>query len=148
MVPARVIALLLCVSAGHPAYADHNALLPRPQQSRYGSGSVSLAGAHIVTASSPTADDSFAAEELSKYIEERTGSRPTIGESSANPGPSILLERVGATDQPLALPGNSPGPDSSEAYDLTVSSQDITTRARSSTGIFHGIQTLRQMVEG
>jgi hexosaminidase len=151
MVRTKFIALLLCVFAGNLAYADHNPLLPRPQQSQYGAGSVSLVGAHIVIAASPSADDRFAAEELSKYIEERTGNRPAISEGGTDgtkPGPAITLERVGATDHVLALPGDLPGPDSSEAYDLTVSSQGITIHARSSAGVFYGIQTLRQMVEG
>ena len=150
MVGTNFFVLLFWVAAGSFAYADHNPLLPRPQQSQYGAGSVPLADAQIIIGASPSADDRFAAEELSRYIKERTGSRPAISESGggSKPGPTITLERVGATDQPLSLPGDLPGPDSSEAYDVTVSNQGVTVHARSSAGIFHGIQTLRQMVEG
>jgi hypothetical protein len=61
---------------------------------------------------------------------------------------AIVLDREGATDEPLALPGEKPGPDSREAYDLTVTGQGVKVHARSSAGIFYGLQTLRQLVEG
>jgi hypothetical protein len=61
---------------------------------------------------------------------------------------TIVLDRVGATDQPLALPGDLPGPHSKEAYDLSVTEHGVRIHAQSSAGIFYGIQTLRQLIEG
>lgn len=63
-------------------------------------------------------------------------------------GPAIVLDRTGGADQPLSLPSDLPGQNSNEAYDLTVTRKGVKIHSRSSAGIFHGIQTLRQMVEG
>ena len=59
-----------------------------------------------------------------------------------------MLDRTGATDQPLTLPGDLPGPHSKEAYDLVVSDHGVKIQAEASAGIFYGIQTLRQLIEG
>ena len=150
MARIQLVVLLLCMSVGNRAYAGHNPLLPRPQQINYGADSVSLVGMTITFSSAPSTEDRFAAEELSKYLEERTGTRLPISDSgnSGTPEPAIILDRTGATDQPLALPGDLPGPNSNEAYDLSVTEHGVRIHARSSAGIFYGIQTLRQLVEG
>jgi hexosaminidase len=146
----KLIALLLCMLVGPLAFADHSPLLPRPQQAQYGTGSVRLGGMKIVFSSAPSAEDQFAASELSKYVEQRTGVQLPIGRSgdSTAQGMTIVLDRVGATDQPLALPGDLPGPHSKEAYDLSVTEHGVRIHAQSSAGIFYGIQTLRQLIEG
>ena len=117
MARIQLVVLLLCMSVGNRAYAGHNPLLPRPQQINYGADSVSLVGMTITFSSAPSTEDRFAAEELSKYLEERTGTRLPISDSgnSGTPEPAIILDRTGATDQPLALPGDLPGPNSNEA---------------------------------
>jgi len=150
MARIQLIVLLLCMSVGNCAYAGHNPLLPRPQQSNYGADSVSLTGMTITFSSAPSTEDRFAAEELSKYLEERTGIRLSISDSgnTGTPELAIILDRTGDTDQPLALPGDLPGPNSNEAYDLSVTAHGVRIHARSSAGIFYGIQTLRQLVEG
>src|SRR5665213_2584870 len=143
----KFFALLLCVLVGPLAYADHNPLLPRPQQIQYGSGSIPLQGMGIAFSSSPSSEDRFAAEQLSSFLTERTGLRlPVQNSGQANgKGPAILLEREGPSD-PLALPGEKPGPGSREAYDLTVTADGVKIHARSTAGIYYGVQTLRQLV--
>ncbi len=129
--------------------AGHNPLVPRPQEIHYGAGSISLRGMKISFSAPPTEEDRFAAEDLSSFLYERTGLRLSLesyGEKASEPR-LIVLERVGSAD-PLAVPGESPGPNSREAYNLTVSAQGIKIHARSSAGIFYGIQTLKQLVEG
>lgn len=150
MARIHLVALLLCMFVCNRAYAVHSPLLPYPQQIHYGAGTVPLAGMKIVFSSSPSTEDHFAADELSKYLERRTGIRLSIGNlgDSVVMGPAIILDRVGAADQPLALPGDLPGPNSKEAYDLSVSEHGVRIHAQSSAGIFYGIQTLRQLVEG
>lgn len=146
----KVVASLLCVLVGPFASAEHSPLLPRPQQIHYGSGSVALKGIRISFSSPPDAYDRFAAEELRSWLRERTGLAASI-DSYGNGAASMLaieLDREGTTDEPLALPGEKPGPDSREAYDLTVTEQRVKIHARSSAGIFYGAQTLRQLVEG
>ena len=141
-------AFFICIFPVGLACAEHSPLLPRPQQLNYAAGSIPLADMTIVLSSSPTAEDRFGAAELSRILKEDTGIQLPIAASSNTGKPAILLHRTGQTDQPLSLPGDLPGPKSSEAYDLTVTRQGVKIHARSSAGIFHGIQTLRQLVEG
>jgi hexosaminidase len=145
----KFMALLLWVLIGSVAYADHRPVLPRPQQIQYGAGSIPLKGMRIAFSSSPSNEDRFAAEQLSSFLEERTGLRLPIqsfGEVGGE-GPVILLERVGPSD-PLAVPGELPGSGSREAYDLTVTARGVRIHALSTAGVFYGVQTLRQLVEG
>ncbi|HET9176911.1 MAG TPA: beta-N-acetylhexosaminidase [Terriglobia bacterium] len=126
--------------------AAHNPLLPRPQQITYGTGHVALRGLAIEFASAPAPEDRFAAEQLAKWLGSRAGAEIPIREVKGN-GPAIVLERTGAVDA-LPMPGEKPGPDSREAYELKVRPSGVTVRARSSAGIFYGAETLRQLVEG
>ena len=142
-----VVWALLCSAS----YAEHSPLLPRPQQVHYGSGEISLRGMAIEFASPPDAADRFAARELQKWMRERTGldaSLDSYGNPPNHAGVPVVLDREHVKDEPLALPGEKPGPDSREAYDLTVTTQGVKIHARSSAGIFYGAQTLRQLVEG
>jgi hypothetical protein len=126
--------------------AAHNPLLPRPQQIAYGTGHLAVRGLGIEFASPPSPEDRFAAAEFAKWLGSRVGAEiPVRGTRSS--GPAIVLDRTGAVDA-LPMPGEKPGPDSREAYELKVTPSGATIRARSSAGIFYGAETLRQLVEG
>ena len=62
-------------------------------------------------------------------------------------GRAILLHRTGE-NAPLPGPDDAAGEDSRESYSLKVTPQGAEIRARSSAGLFYGVQTLLQMVEG
>lgn len=62
-------------------------------------------------------------------------------------GTSIIFERIGNSD-PLPVPGEKSGPYSRESYKIKVTSNNIRITAKSSAGLFYGVQTLRQMIEG
>jgi len=126
--------------------AAHNPLLPRPQQISYGAGHLAVRGLTIELTSPPSPEDRFAAEQLAKWLGSRAGAEIPIREVKGN-GPAIMLERTGAVD-PLPVPGEKPGSDSREAYELKVTPGGVTIRARSSAGIYYGAETLRQLVEG
>ncbi|HEX5413691.1 MAG TPA: beta-N-acetylhexosaminidase [Terriglobia bacterium] len=126
--------------------AAHNPLLPRPQQVTYGDGHLPVRGLAIEFASTPAPEDRFAAERLAKWLGERAGAEIPIRGSKGN-GPSVVLERTGAVDA-LPVPGEKPGRDSRESYELKVTPSGATIRARSSAGIFYAAETLRQLVEG
>jgi len=145
----KILILILCGLAARLAIAEHSPLLPRPQQIRYGAGSLSLRQVHIEFSSTPSSDDQFAAEQLRRFLKEHGGIEASIGsQSDAGVGATrIVLEREGSADEPLGLPGETPGPASREAYDLIVTGQRVRIHARSSAGIFYGVQTLRQLVE-
>ncbi|HEV2245648.1 MAG TPA: beta-N-acetylhexosaminidase, partial [Terriglobia bacterium] len=124
----------------------HNPLLPRPQQINYGSGQLAVRGLTIELTSPASPEDRFAAEQLAKWLTSRAGAEIPVMERKES-GPAIVLERTGAVDA-LPVPGEKPGPDSREAYELKVTPGGVTLRARSSAGIFYGAETLRQLLEG
>jgi hexosaminidase len=128
------------------ALADHNALLPRPQQVQYGSGTLALQGLTVQFASPPNTEDLFAAEQLASRLSAIGQAKVEIAKVKSS-GRSIVLNRTGEAG---ALPADmeSPGPDSRESYTLTVTPQGVEIRGRSSAGVFYGVQTLLQMVEG
>src|SRR5512144_1623938 len=128
------------------ALAGHNALLPRPQQVQYGSGTLKVRGLSVRFASPPSTADRFAAEQLASGLS-AIGQTKVEVKKSVSSRKSILLKRTGEAG---ALPADmeSPGPDSRESYTLQVTPKGAEIRARGSAGIFYGVQTLLQMVEG
>ena len=122
--------------------AEHKPLLPRPQQIRYGAGQLPLQNLSIRFVSAPSAEDRFAANELSVALSNRSGAPIPVWEGIA-PSRTIALQRTGAVD-PLPVPGDRPGPDSREAYIIKVTPEGAEIRARSSAGVFYGAQTLMQ----
>lgn len=128
------------------ALAAHSPLLPRPQQVQYDNGTLALRGLSIHFAMAPCAEDRFAAEELASRLSAIGHSQIPIRKGKAS-GPAIVLNRTAAGG---ALPGDIEitGPDSREAYSLQVTQKRAEIRAASSAGIFYGVQTLLQMVEG
>jgi hexosaminidase len=128
------------------AQADHNALLPRPQQMHYGSGTLSVRELCIRFASPPSDDDRFAAEQLASRLSSISQTKIEIKQGMSL-SRDITLNRTGDAG---ALPGDneSPGPDSREAYTLEVTPKGAEIRSRGSAGVFYGVQTLLQMVEG
>jgi hypothetical protein len=138
--------LLLIGSLGSQAQAEHATILPAPQQISYGSGTLSLLGLPIRLPSGAVEEDRFAAQTLADCISRATGSQPVILADGQPATRSVSLDRTGALD-PLPVPGESPGPDSREAYKLSITASGAELGARSSAGIFYGVQTLCQMIE-
>jgi len=125
--------------------AQHNPLLPQPQEIQYATGSLSLRGLSICFAASPAGEDRFAARELSEFLSARAQSPvPILEAGKCEHG--ILLERTGPVDA-LPAPGERPGPDSREAYSLKITAGGATASARSSAGLYYAVQTLKQLVE-
>ena len=138
-----MLLLALCLVVGR-AQAEHATILPAPQQITYGNSTLPLAGLPIRLPSGATEDDRAAAQTLAGCITYATGTQTPIVNDSAETG--IALHRTGAPD-PLPVPGETPGPDSREAYTVRITSSGAEVKARSSAGIFYGVQTLCQMIE-
>lgn len=140
------LSLLIC----GVAYGEHGPLLPKPQQVTYGRGTIQIDGMQILFSAAPSAEDRFAAEELRTAVHKRTDLVITAAPygGAAGDRPSITLEREGAKDTPLAQPGEQPGPGSREAYDLSITEQGIRLHAHSSAGLYYGVETLSQLIEG
>jgi hexosaminidase len=122
------------------AFAEHNPILPAPHSVTYGTGTLPLAGAAIRLPANPSTEDRFAAQTLAGCL---GGAEVRESDSAA---PSIFLHRTGASD-PLPVPGETPGPNSREAYTLRIAPSGAELEARSSAGLYYGVQTLCQMIE-
>ncbi len=141
----RKLPYLIILFALPAVAADHRPLLPRPQEVRYTGGSLAVRGVSIRFASPPGAEDLFAAQQLSAGLSV-TGQPRIAIQTAAASGRAIVLHRTGE-NAPLPGTEETPGPDSRESYSVKVTPQGAEIRARSSAGIFYGVQTLLQMVE-
>ena len=141
-----VIILAFVTAVVAAGAAEHNALLPQPQEIHYGSGRLSLGGLNICFGSVPSPEDRFTARFLSKALSARADTAIPVVELSACPH-GISLERTGGVDA-LPVPGEHPGPDSREAYSLKATGEGVELTARSSAGLYYAAQTLAQLVEG
>lgn len=127
--------------------AQHNSLLPRPQQIKYGAGQLRLQGLTIQLPVNDVApEDVFAAKSLASCLSHRAQAPITVSRREAG-GPAIVLRRSGAV-APLPVPGEHAGPDSREAYTLNVNASGAEIQSSSSAGLFYGTQTACQLVEG
>jgi len=144
----RLLLLLTCLlfTPALLAGAAHQPLLPQPREVKYGTRRLPLAGLEIGFASNPTEEDRFAARELVTGLASRAQVEVRISEAQPRRG-GIVLRRTG-TGADLPQPGEQVGPDSRESYRLEVTPQAAEVRANSSAGLFYGVQTLLQLVEG
>jgi hypothetical protein len=141
-----VLLLSACWLGGGLARAEHATILPAPQQISYGTGTLPLAGLPVRLSPGAAEEDRFAAQTLAACISQATGSQTAILNHAGEGERSLSLDRTGAPD-PLPVPGESPGADSREAYTVRITPRGAEVRARSSAGIFYGVQTLCQMIE-
>ncbi len=137
----------VCVIFPALVFAEHNALLPRPQQVRYGPGKLGLDRLTIAVAGAPAAEDYAAAQMLSAELSRIRGRSVPIRQASGGEERPIVLRRDGPV-APLPERDERPGRDSREAYTLRVTPAAAEVRARSSAGLYYGAETLVQMVEG
>ncbi len=129
-----VLTCIFLITGNAAAQAEHNPLLPAPQRITYGAGALPLAGLPIRLSSGTNEDDRFAAQTLSVCVSQSTGAPGAILDSDADSAiPGIALSRTGPPD-PLPVPGETAGPDSREAYTLTIKPGGAEVRARSSAG--------------
>ncbi|MGH9328199.1 MAG: hypothetical protein ACRD2B_16140 [Terriglobia bacterium] len=73
----RMLAGLLALMIAAPGLVlgQHNPLLPRPQEIRYGVGHVPVRGLAIAFGTRPIPEDRFAAAEIASVLSKRSGSR-------------------------------------------------------------------------
>jgi hypothetical protein len=128
------------------AAADHKPLLPHPQEVSYGSGQLPLHALSISVVKNPSPEDRFAAQQLSSCLTSAAKEPVPISEEKAS-AKTIALMRTGPV-APLALPGEQAGPMSREAYTIEVTSGGGQIHATSSAGLFYGVQTLCELIEG
>src|SRR5256885_1860940 len=147
-----VVGLFVVLSAlSRPLLATYKSILPRPRQIEYGSGRLPLRGVSVGFGFTPGPEDKFAANELASALSRMAGTTVRVIAGPVLAGhphaSAIALVRTGPVD---ALPGpdDHAGPDSREAYEIRINSRGAEIRARSSAGLYYGVQTMRQMVDG
>jgi hypothetical protein len=140
----RVVPLLLALATARPLVLVAQAgLIPEPRQFET-RPSISLA-AGLSIARSASAEDRFAAQDLSETLKQR-GIR--VGTAQ---GPVLTLLRAGtpaASRFPAAAAFFADTTHRAEGYWLTTSANRVTIVAATSAGLFYGIQTLKQLIEG
>jgi len=138
----------LCLGPGEAALSQvqRKSLLPAPQKIQYGKQNVPVRGFSIYLPPNCAPEDQFAAEELSVFLCARAAARFPVSGNAASPR-VIALVRTGAVD-PMPVPGEKAGPESREAYRLVIARDRVEVRAPSSAGLYYGVQTLCQLVEG
>jgi len=129
-----------------PAQADHQALLPAPQQITYESGVLPVNGLTIRFTLPPTAQDRFAAEQLAAGLSSFKHVKVPLKDGRTAKG-TVILNRMGDAAE-VPTDNESSGPQSREAYSIKVTASGAEIRAGSSAGLFYGVQTLLQLVEG
>jgi len=123
-----------------------NPILPQPQEVTYGNAHLKIEGINITFLKPPVEEDRFVADELSSILSEISGSEININDTRASEY-SIILERTGDVD-PLPEPGDTSGPDSREAYQISIDPKRVLITSKSAAGLFYAVQTLRQIIEG
>jgi hypothetical protein len=94
----------------------------------------------------PGMEDRFAAQQLSSCLSDAAKEpvRVSQGETGSR---LIVLKRTGDV-RALPVPGEHPGLASRESYTLKLTPERGEVEATSSAGLFYGVQTLCQLVEG
>jgi hypothetical protein len=146
MIMRYVFGIYLILLAAFTVAAAHNPILPQPQKLTYGQSELPLSGITIGFTGTPAAEDILAAEELASILSEITGTLVHIDKTGKGKS-TFDLERTGDND-PLPMPGDKAGPASREAYRISIGKTQARITARSSAGIYYGVQTIRQMIEG
>ncbi|HEX8986050.1 MAG TPA: beta-N-acetylhexosaminidase [Bryobacteraceae bacterium] len=126
--------------------AEHRPLLPQPQEVHYGSGSCAVRKLAVRIQANASDEDRFAARELARFLSESSSERVEVVDAGSA-APALTLTRTGGVDA-LPVPGEQPGPESREAYWLTIGANGGELRANSSAGLYYGVQTIRQLIEG
>jgi hexosaminidase len=135
---AGMASLPMAVSVA--AQVQHPSLLPAPVKVQYDAGYMDLAGLCAAPRTSSAPEDAFT---LTSLLE---GAHGALEVCSGQQKPSIRIERSGPVAA-LPTPGETPGPESREAYTIEISADGVLVKGRSSAGEFYGVQTLLQMIE-
>lgn len=138
-------ALSVCVLAALVSSAAAQIpLTPYPRQLTHESGALTI-GPKIRIGAGKSAADQFAAQELAKDLAEIDGVTAQVKDNDS--GQVVLLRlRTSKARKALARAGLTyPAAAQAQGYVLLVTPQRATVIAANATGIFYGVQTLRQL---
>ena len=142
-----VIAATLVASSGLLGQPATIKLIPSPQAVSSQSGSFDLRKANLVLANPDSNEDRFAADQLQDELKSDLGFKlpgSSIGKDSILLGVAGHDAAIDAalSSRNLIMPTN----DSPDAYVLSVNSDGVVLAGKSASGVFYGVQTLRQLV--
>src|SRR5579862_4049309 len=121
---------LEALAMGGAACLGDTASLRAQRGREEGAGRFPLRDAGICFATAPSAEDRFSASELASIVAARTNIRLVVAESGCGARP-ILFRRTGNGGD-LAVPGETPGRDSREAYSISITPAAVRLESRSS----------------
>lgn len=116
--------------------ATAQSVLPRPSQMTFSAGTFNIESA--TTASTNLRDDDL--KHLATYIEQTMGMRLVYSKKVSKKIP-VRLECTGTKEQAMLAIDSA----ALQGYRLDVTPKRITITAKTPTGLFYGLQTLRQM---
>jgi len=145
------IALVSIVArAQTPAPTPNVHVIPQPRQMNVNANKFSLsAGAGIVLADSHSEDDRFAAHDFIDDL--KATASVTLKPNKARGRHSILIGTIDLAPVQAALKRaglDAPADLDAEGYLLSVTANDVVVAGKTATGVFYGLQTLKQLVRG
>jgi hexosaminidase len=130
-------AILAAISCAAAAQSSRVHLLPAPQSVIEGDGFLDASQLCAEPASDPATRFSLDTLARSLHVALPLCTKRQL---------AVHLEQTGNLS-PLPTPGDLPGPNSREAYELTVNKKGVSIRGASSAAIYYGTQTLIQLAE-
>ena len=124
-------------------YAQHPILFPAPAHLQYGEGRLLLSDISIYAPAGTRPDILFALNELKGLIRLRSGSAVKV---SAKAGAVSLHYTVKVAGE--ELPGAQERGGGREHYTLSIGPKSIRIDAKTSTGLYYAVQTIRQLITG
>lgn len=127
--------LILLLSAGCAASGELPGIVPRPEKMNVESGSYAIGGETVIAVAPGNEDLKAIAEYLADLLRPATGLKLPVGAPQVSQSGGIVLALDGA--------GQDLG---DEGYTLKCTEQGVTIVAAKPAGVFHGVQTLRQLL--
>jgi N-acetyl-beta-hexosaminidase len=149
-IPFLLLVSASCASAQSSAASTTIRIIPQPRQAIVNQEVFRIgAGARIILADPGSEEDRFAAQDFIDDAKETASVSLIIGKGRARP--AIV---IGTLDQPLVQSAlkrvalESPANLDPEGYVLNVSAGEVIVGGKSAAGVFYGMQTLKQLVQG
>lgn len=131
-----------------PVNTDSLKLIPSPQLVSRGNGGFLLdKHVRIFVASSKSQSDHFSALQLNKEIEKKIGKGLNL--SKASRGKTIMLLSFGKPESSKLIKKfhlEQPEQIGDQGYVLQIRKEEIIIAANTETGLFYGVQTLKQLI--
>lgn len=154
--PIPLVALLLLLTVVASAVAQEATpaakirVIPLPRQVTATQETFRLgAGSNIILADPRSDDDHFAAQDFIDDVRETAGVSLRIGKARARQAIVIGMIDLPLVQQTLKREGvESPATLDPEGYVLSVTAAGVVVAGKTAAGVFYGMQTLKQLVQG